>query len=540
MKNAASKAAPEALEQQRRSKRRTKAVLEAELRVITARAKRLEVLVMQKKHSLSTKEELARRHALAEAHDRTKLHGILLAGQAWESRPYQFAAVLGVLDWSTRHPTGRILLVVPPAGGKTLIVASLLRAVAAAGLRALVVVHRRELVEQHCKHLELCGLPSESIGIIMAGDKRQNADAPIQVASIDTLNRHRGRWPDAQIVVTDEAHRDASDTRRALRAHYANALRLGITATPHRLDGRGLALDYDEMIIGATVSALIADGYLAAPKTFTVPLESLPDLRRVRIIHGDYDRRALSRAASRKSLIGALPAHWKLHADGLSTVVFAASVRHSKRIVEAFRKAGVTAAHIDSRTPVRERAEILQRFAQGEIMVVSSVDVLAEGWDCLRCKCVIQARPTLSFNLHIQQTGRAMRVWNGVVPIILDHAGNAVVHGLPQMDVPWSLESPSRDASPMSSVRVCKTCYAVMPSTAEICTECATAFPKRERTLDEKPGVLREYVISEEDKAADLEQIRLFASSKGLDEVWVQHVFHAKYGLADVQPRTTN
>jgi hypothetical protein len=79
-------------------------------------------------------------------------------------------------------------------------------------------------------------------------------------------------------------------------------------------------------------------------------------------------------------------------------------------------------------------------------------------------------------------------------------------------------------------VKICKVCYAVVPSGAKFCYECGLAFPTRDRSLDEQPGALREYVISAEDRAADLEQIRLFAASKQLDEAWVQRVFVAKYG----------
>ncbi len=445
-------------------------------------------------------------------------------------RDYQHTGVLDILDWAIKDLSGRLLFVVPPGGGKTLVSAVLLRLLVTSGLRVLVIAHRREIIGQHYDHLLGCGLKPEMLGIIMGNDKRANPKAPIQIASIDTLSRRRSEWPIADVVVTDEAHRDASDSRRKLRNHYAKAFRLGITATPHRLDGRGLSADFDEMIEGSTMSALIADGYLSAPKTFTVPEALLPDMRRVSIQRGDYETNALSRAVCKKSLIGGIVAHWLRLAEGRATVVFAASVKHSKRIASAFRKAGVAAAHLDGDMSDAKRDEILGMLDRGELSVVSCVNVLAEGWDCSRCKCVIQARPTMSLNLHIQQIGRCMRPWESIVPLVLDHAGNTMFHGLAQMDQSWWLEVPTRKDARAPTVKTCKTCCAIATISMTSCPECMAPFPVRERVPEETTGILQEYVPTKEDMKTDLEHIRRFAKERELSEEWVQRVFAAKYG----------
>lgn len=447
-------------------------------------------------------------------------------------RPYQVTAVENTLDYALEHPTGRLLLVCPPGGGKTLITATVLRLMAIENkFSGLVLAHRREMVDHHYEHLLQCDIPAEMLGIIMGLDRRRNASASIQVASVDTLNRRNK--PPAHVVVSDEAHRDASQGRRKLRALYPNAFRLGVTATPHRLDGKGLREDYDEMITVSSISELIADGYLAAPKAFTVPTELLPDLKGVKILAGEYEADTLDKAVNHRMLVGGVVEHWLRIARNRRTVVFAASIEHSKHIVARFIEAGVVAAHLDQHVSNTERAAILARLEAGTLKIVSCVNILAEGWDCPPVKCVVQARPTKSLNLHIQQTGRGMRPWNGIVPLILDHAGNIMEHGLPQMDRDWSLDGEvKRKGNGRGPVKVCDHCMALVPAGVHVCPECSEPFPIASRVLEETSDNLEVYQLSAADHLAEWERILKFSKRKKFTEQWARRVFEAKYGTA--------
>jgi DNA repair protein RadD len=449
-------------------------------------------------------------------------------------RSYQVTSVENTLDYANQHPNGRLLLVCPPGGGKTLITAIVLRIMATENkLRGLVIAHRREMVDHHYEHLLGCGIPPEMLGIIMGKDTRCNAAATIQVASVDTLNRRNK--PPANILVSDEAHRDASKSRRKLRALYPEAFRLGVTATPHRLDGKGLRLDYDEMLVVSTISELIADGYLAAPRAFTVPPELLPNLKGVKTLAGEYVASHLDKAVNHRFLVGGIVEHWRRIAQGCRTVVFAVSIEHSKHIVAQFSASGVTAAHLDQDVSNTERKATLSRLESGDLQVVSCVNILAEGWDCPPCKCVVQARPTKSLNLHIQQTGRCMRPWKGIVPLILDHAGNIMEHGLPQMDRDWSLDDEvKRPGTGKAPCKVCPQCMAICPAGVHICLECSNPFPVAPRVLGETADKLEVYQLSPTDHAAEWERILRFSEKKGFALRWAKQVFEAKFG---VQPQ---
>jgi DNA repair protein RadD len=411
----------------------------------------------------------------------------------WE---HQVKAVNHVLTWAEKHPAGRLLLACPPGGGKTLIMAMLLdRLAIRRDQPGLVIGHRREMVDHHYSHLVEHGIYPSLLGVIMAGDPRVDPRARIQIASIDTLHRLE-RLPPARCILTDEAHRDASNGRRRIRAAYPNSLLVGLTGTPCRCDDRGLADDYDDMYVVATTSELLARGYIVAPRIFTVPKHMRPNLARMRVVRGDYDTRDAEVECVK--LVGHIVPNWLRLAMGRKTVVFANSIAHSKTIIDGFQKAGIEAAHLDLSSDPETRKDLLHRFKNGSLTVLSCVNILAEGWDCPPCKCVIMARPTCSLSLFLQQCGRCMRPWeDGPAPIVLDHAGNALVHGLPDTDRPWALDydeiTASKGAAP---VRCCSSCNAVVHAATRRCPECGLEMGAERQVPDAVPGELEAYEVT--------------------------------------------
>lgn len=428
------------------------------------------------------------------------------------------------------------MVVMPPGGGKTALMAYVLRMLAAEqGLSGLVWAHRRELVGQAYDHLVECGVPPAMVGVVMAGDKRENRSAPIQVASVDTL-RAREK-PLADIIVSDEAHRDASDGRRRLRALYPDAFHLGLTATPIRLDGRGLREDYDEMLVAAQPSELIAEGWLAAPMIYTVPTELLPDLKGVKKRGGDFREDELEARSNRRALVGGIVDHWQRRAEGRRTIVFPVGIKHSRAIVARFQAAGVAAEHLDGETSLAERVRILAGLRSGSIPVVSSCGVLSEGVDAPEVKCVVLARATQSLGLFIQQCGRALRPWEGVTPVVLDHAGNTIgqKHWAPHADREWSLDSAkSNVAGRSAAMKACPSCLVVIGAGCASCPGCKAPLVVAPAEPVEKGGELVEFRanFSAEEKTAELARLRSLAAARGFREGWAERVYEAKFGEA--------
>jgi superfamily II DNA or RNA helicase len=468
-------------------------------------------------------------------------------------RPYQENAIREI---AARIASGkrRIVIVAPCGAGKTICFARLTADAVERQETVLIIAHRRELIQQTYEKLLRAGLHEEQIGVLMASDTRRRPAAPVQVASIDTLRRRPK--PPAHLVIRDECHRALARTDQQIAALYPNAIHLGFTATPFRADGRSLGEFYEDLVVVATVRALIAQGYLVQPRVFTVPAGCLPNLAGVHVRAGDYAQDELARVVDQGRLVGNIVEHWKRHALGIRTVAFAVSIEHSKHIVERFCEEGIAAEHLDGSTPAAERDAILARVVAGATGVVSNVGVWAEGTDVPPIKCAILARPTKSTGLYLQQVGRILRPWQGQRAILLDHAGCAREHGLPEEDRDVSLQpKPTREPRGQVAevrIRICLGCYAVLPAHMRTCPECGASLGASRREVGEADGQLVEIAphppageqlalqiradehrrIGWDDarKRTYFEQLRALARARRRDEEWVRTEFIGRYG----------
>jgi DNA repair protein RadD len=446
-----------------------------------------------------------------------------------ELRPYQNTA-LAQLDAAAARGLRRILLVAPVGAGKTTMAGAVIVRAAREGKRVLFLAHRRELIGQAYARFRAMGLSDSEVGVIMSSDPRRRPGACVQVASIDTL-RTRVTEP-FDVVFIDEAHRALSASYVTLSKRFPNALHIGLTATPFRTDGRGLGAAYDALVLVASVAALIDQGFLVRPRIFTVPQDKLPDLSKVGRAHGDYKEAELARAMDRGNLIGDIVEHWQTHAGGRRTLAFASSIAHSKHIVERFREVGVAAEHVDGKTPVLERDAIFHRLRSGDTRVVSNMGIATEGTDIPEVKCAILARPTESTGLYLQQVGRIMRPWNGEHALVLDHAGCAVQHGLPDEDREFRLDAPKRRrAAGLAPVKTCPSCYAVLPASAGTCPACGEEFAIERTAPSENVKVDLEEMThaATDERRRYWDKLCATARDRGYKPGWAAHQFKARF-----------
>jgi DNA repair protein RadD len=343
---------------------------------------------------------------------------------------YELSDVLRIAD--AFHRVRRVLYTLPTGGGKTHVAVAHIITARRRGERILFLAHRRELVNQAAKRLIRAGVPECDIGVIMAGDRRACALSPVQVASVDTVRRRNK--PDADFIIVDECHRVMSPTYRSLLALYPNAKVLGLTATPFRLDGKGLRAEFDEIVVGCSPQELIEHGQLVTSRVFTVPDELLPVLKDVRIVAGDYNQGQLGKVMNRRPLVASIVQEYKRLGEDRAAVVFSSGREHARVIQAEFAEAGYAAEYLDGDTPVADRDAMLARLRDGATRVLVNCDVLVEGWDAPWVKCVILARPTRSLGRYLQMVGRVLRRYRGETALVLDHAGNARMHGLPDQD----------------------------------------------------------------------------------------------------------
>ena len=375
-------------------------------------------------------------------------------------RPYQSEAIEQVRA-RFRAGAKRTLIILPTGGGKTVVASSIIRSAVEKGSRVLFLAHRRELIQQTADKLNRFGVRH---GVIMAG-QRPALQHACQVASVQTLARRRDVLKTVDLIFFDEAHHAAAGSYTDVLEWFPQARVVGLTATPWRLDGRGLADVFDAHVVVSTPRELKEQGFLVPVGGWE--FEAI-DTSRARVQRGDYAAKDLAEEALKPRVIGDVVEEWMRHAEGKRTVVFALNIEASKLMAQRFREAGVAAEHIDGEMPTVERDAVLRRLRSGETRVVCNCNVLTEGFDCPELEVCVLARPTLSTALYLQMVGRVLRPAPGKVAArIHDHAGCLAAHGAPFAARDFSPESSSKgEREPVQDAdtrarNVCPSCKSV-------------------------------------------------------------------------------
>lgn len=338
------------------------------------------------------------------------------------------------------------------------------------------------LQDRHSKSIEKdCDRNRRSISLFAtktgARQKERTFSFGTRVASIQVSEQRRGRvvynmavdeHPSyfANDILVHNCQHVLANQWLFVRETWNKAKILGLTATPCRLDGKPLHKFFDTLVIGPTVADLIRLGALT-PYDYYAP--SIVDVSHMQSNRSDYTKDALSAFSMKREIIGDNIEQYKKLAMGKRNIVFACNVKHSLEIVNRYNDAGIPAAHLDGETPQDEREKTLERFARGEILVLSNVELFGEGFDLPAIEVVSLLRPTLSTSLHLQQVGRALRPCPELGKeraIILDHVGNYERHGMPDDVRQWSLKggllkrnTSAKSTEPTVRVQRCPDCF---------------------------------------------------------------------------------
>ena len=450
-------------------------------------------------------------------------------------RQYQQHAIANLRGALAQY--ARALLVMPTGSGKTVVFSEICRLANTKQRNVLILVHRRELVKQASDKLSNAGVEH---GIIAAGF-RPSAH-PVQVASVQTLAKRLRTVPaEPDLIIIDEAHHAVAGSWDKILLHFKDAKVVGVTATPSRLDGRGLGSHFSTLISGPSVEQLTKLGYLSPHRVFAPPV--VADLSNVKTRAGDYANDQLSQAMDRPTITGDAISHYARLADGLPAIAFCCSIAHAESVCEAFNAAGYRAKVVTGKMKMEERDAAISGLADGRTQVLCSVDVVSEGTDVPAVSAAILLRPTQSEALYLQQVGRILRPQPDKVAIVLDHVGNTVKHGFVDDVRAWSLDSKpkrQRKDEPAPSVRQCPMCFAAFkPQPA--CPCCGHEFPvKPKRQLTQREGELREMrrqdaierreKRKEQGRARTLPELLALAKKKGYKPGWAYKIYNSRRG----------
>ena len=390
-----------------------------------------------------------------------------------------------------------------------------------------IIVHRRELVEQikasltaslnvecemlNATHNVKCEMlnATHNVKCEMLNVKRgKQLDSSLftfpfslntRVFSIQWLSRHYQEMEESpSLIVIDEAHHAVAKTYKEVMDAYPEAKKLGLTATPCRLNRRGFTDLFDVLLQSWSAKKFIADGWLSLYDYMSIREDS-EDWRMVNSLKkrgtdGDFSLREMSEKLNVQPSIERLCDTILRYAPNKKGIVYAIDIKHAEHIAEYYREHGLNAVAISSKTPTEERKRIIEIFRNTNCQEISNdlntkchelstnchefkiqnscsdkrlyepsatlntqhclrqplniqhstfnilinVDLFGEGFDCPDVEFIQLARPTLSLAKYLQQVGRGMRVFEGKkYCLILDNVGLYRLFGLPSDDRDW-------------------------------------------------------------------------------------------------------
>lgn len=391
-------------------------------------------------------------------------------------RHYQRDAVEEIHNhWKLK--SNRVILSLPTGGGKTETALSLMTDLNARGSRCLVIVDRLVLCDQWVNRMRRHGI--SSTGILQGSRTTHLAETELVVATAQTI-ASRGVTNDFGLIVIDECHYWHKAHRDVLNTISSDTKVIGLSATPLN---RRMIESFDAVVAPVSVSSLISTGNLVPSRVFIPKCgdQVREKLAGVSISQGDYRASELDEAMRAVEIMGDVVREWVRLGENRPTIAFCVSVSHAKALAAQFIEHGVTAAAITQEDSLPQRNQLIAEFEDSKIKVLTSVNVLAVGFDSPMASCAIFARPTLSKSLHIQMAGRVIRLFNGKQDaIMLDHAGNIERHGrIESFAVPPSLlelqgitDKVARESRAQASDVTCESCGFLYPPALPSCPEC--------------------------------------------------------------------
>ena len=423
-------------------------------------------------------------------------------------RPYQNRGIDGMRSALARLQS--VMYQLATGGGKTAVISQIVFTAISRKYRCWFIVPRNELVRQASDHFFHWKIPH---GMITAKYAESRAYL-VHIVSKDTLIRRYDKiknWPD--LLIFDEAHLYI-DRQIEIASHVSKKCKIiGLTATPERLDGRGLkrcpiakfAPDvknglYDSIVYGPTLKELIELGFLAPPKYFSPPIFGLEDIHRKGT---EYDAAELAKLFKKRAIYGKAINHYRQYADKKACLVFCRSVAASEETAQQFRDAGYRFENIDGRMGYNKRKALIDGLKDGTLQGLTSCELVTYGLDVPRIECIIMLRPTLSRTLFFQMIGRGLRPYPGKeFCIILDHVGNFSEHATgdggslaERFSVFWHFDGSEKRKKQKgvaaATLKLCPVCFLYYEG--ETCPNCGAGRDvKKQPKMEEIDGKLIE------------------------------------------------
>jgi DNA repair protein RadD len=419
-------------------------------------------------------------------------------------RPYQRECIDAFYDYYNRGNQGHGLIVVPTAGGKSLIIAGLVTEICRQwhGQRIIILSHVRELIQQNHSKVLLCWNNAPA-GVYSAALGLRESHLDIVTATVQSVYRIADQIGHRDLCFIDEAHLLQAGGMGMYGTFINELLKInpamkicGFTATDYRLDRGSLTEGegklFDDVIIEIPIQRLLDEGYLTPPISKSSLVQA--DLEGVKKLGGEFNiKQMAARFDQREFINAALDSDLQYLQDRRSIALFCATLENAAHVAEAMLARGIACEVIDGEMKAEDREDKLERFRSGELRALASVGVITTGTDIPNMDCIVMFRATESPGLYQQIIGRGFRVMYadgydletiegrlaaikaGPKPnfLTLDHGGNIERHGaIINVQKPKKREKGQRARGEVAKARICEICRTGWPLEVVTCGIC--------------------------------------------------------------------
>jgi superfamily II DNA or RNA helicase len=356
---------------------------------------------------------------LQDALKKGKIPQISLNNTAYfDIKPYQYQnEILEKLDVERNiHSRFRNLLVAATGTGKTVISVFDFKRYLSNNSKAklLFIAHRKEILTQALNSFQAI-LKDNNFGELWV-DGIEPTQFEILFASIQTLNNRisnlnlRPEYYD--FIIIDEVHHITASSYRPILNYFKPKILLGLTATPERMDGEDILLDFCNRIAAEIRLPEALNKKLLCPFQYFGISDSI-DLTGVTWVRGRYMPSELSSIyTSNDRRVGEIISNLQKYTkdvNNLRALGFCVTIEHAKYMAEKFTLAGFKSAYLSSEN-ISHRDRLRKELQKKEINYLFVVDVFNEGVDIPEIDTVLFLRPTESLTIFLQQLGRGLRL----------------------------------------------------------------------------------------------------------------------------------
>ena len=362
------------------------------------------------------------------------------------------------------HETG--VLAAATGFGKTVVAASM---IAARGANTLVLVHRRQLMDQWIAQLgAFLDLPASDIGRIGGGKRKPGG--VVDVATIQTLHRNGevdNTVADYGHIVVDECHHLSAVTFEAVARRARARYVVGLSATVTRKDGHHpiVFMQCGPVRFRASAKAQARRrGFrhraILRPTRFRLPggIESeRPPIQRIYTALADDEER---NALIFNDVLSALESK-------RSPIVLTERKDHARWLAGRFKRFARNVILLVGGMGARQRREVMERLEKipvtEERVLVATGRYVGEGFDDARLDALFLAMPVSWKGTLAQYVGRLHRLHPGKREVLvydyldesvpaLDRMGRRRVKGYESLG--YAVERPGPDAAPETDFRL--------------------------------------------------------------------------------------